>query len=129
MTTPKLAYQEVQSSLEGAVQHGFVKARLSRSRFLRWCGAGLFGTAVTLFLPVPAAEAALAPCYGYPLCVGGCCRSDLVNCDPHCAAGYLGCPSGGACWYVCSGGTRYRCCDCKCSGCSACICKYVVGTC
>lgn len=131
---PGSAFWDSQGELEGLVERGLASTSIARSRFLRWLGAGLFGAGVSAFVPAAArAESpdALAPCYGYPLCGtgGACCRSDLKYCDPHCNSGPQGCPTGQLCWNVCSSGTLYKCCDCKCSGCSTCICKFKVGTC
>lgn len=142
-------YTEGQESLEGLVRNGVVDTRIARSRFLRASGAALFGGAMVAFLPRSARAHcppdAVHPCYGYPLCYNGdggcentesgCCRSDLENCDPHCAAGYQGCPTGTACWYCCHQGTRYKCCDCcrsttrPCPSNQLCICRFRVGTC
>ena len=152
MFEPKQAYAEAQESLEGLVNNGLATSRLSRSRFLRVSGAGLFGAGVSLFLPRRADAHCPTgsytnehPCYGYNLCgsnadancennrAGCCVEGASSGCDPHCYAGYLGCPTGSTCWYCCHQGVRYRCCDCcrnttrPCQ--SPCICRFKVGTC
>ena len=125
-------FREGQDQLEAVIDDGAADTWLGRNRFLKLAGAGLFGAAVTTFLPNP--EEALggcgssAPCFGYELCCAGCCLPN--RCDDHCNAGWLGCPTGEQCWYTCSaGGKLIKCCDCRCNGCQPCICRYNVGTC
>jgi hypothetical protein len=131
------AYARGHAQLEELVDEGVARSRLSRSRFLGWLGAGMFGAVMSAVLPATKAEASTcvtykAPCYGYPICsyaCTGCCRSDTTYCDPHCYPyAYGGCPSGSTCWYECYGGKRHRCCDCKSSG-NWCICNFITGTC
>lgn len=87
---------------------------LVENRFLAAMGAAVVGLAVRSATPQSAA-AATNPyepyCHGYPEC--GCCNG-ASNCDG--AYGYpfwLGCGSGGQCWYSVDSASciTYKCCD------------------
>jgi len=85
-----------------------------RSRFLKVLGSGLAGFAVQMAYRAEPAQAAHVgpppPCYGYRKCHA--CHNG--NCTRDCTyVGYMGCPSGRACWTGCYGGRRYKCCDYK----------------
>lgn len=118
-----------------------------RNRFLRIAGIALFGLAAQMVASktVYATHQGPSPCYGFNLCdccsgasccLPGCCRVRTDQYHQHCS-------SQTQCWYVCSSGTMYQCCDyhynCGSTPCSQCgyddgwpyhcICKGNVGTC
>jgi len=142
MVTRTVTAAPGQDLLEGMVEQRLAGDPLSRSRVLRWLGAGVFGMAVGGLLPKGAradvatitascAMSSKSPCYGYSLCGGlctACCRSDIAYCDPHCNGGYLGCPNGSVCWYSCVNTYMHRCCDCRGSS-GPCICHFITGRC
>lgn len=87
----------------------------ANSRMLGMFGGILFGLTARLMMP-ETARAAIPenptppPCSGYDGC--NCC-SGVVCCDAGgCSASSGGCSQGdGQCWYTCTGGTYYECCD------------------
>jgi len=82
------------------------------SRLLGTLGGMLFSLAARVALP-QAVEAATPknatppPCYGLDGC--NCC-SGITCCDTNCQSANSYC-SGQQCWYTCSGGINYLCCD------------------
>lgn len=128
------AFNEGQQILEETAQSGGGESLLGRSTFLGNVGKVLFGAAVATLLPNPTRAWApcgdSSPCWGFPLCCGGCCGNN--QCHSACNVGWLGCPSGGQCWFTCSAGGKYiKCCDCRGpnEGNQNCICRFNVGTC
>lgn len=96
---------------------------LGRIRFLRALGIALFGLVTQLVTPKAAQASDISPCYGYgscPSCSGGTC-----NCCGCSYTHWLGCPSGGQCWYSCDPNTHqvFRCCDWSLPDGSSCICR------
>jgi hypothetical protein len=98
------------------------KRGTSRRRVLKGAGAGLVASAMAVFIPAQAANAAPAGCYGYPTC--SCC-SGKTCCFPKCYRLYT--CGGNQCWYTCSSGCGYCCdwtiCDYYGNNCKSCICK------
>jgi hypothetical protein len=107
---------------------GRAGTRIRRSRFLMISAAGLFATATKLFLP-DAAKADVFPCHGCPLC--NCCVAGpgCCSCDGGGPCLDCGCSTNpySACWYVCSSGYYWNCCDFRQGG-ACCICKQFTGT-
>lgn len=94
--------------------------RLGRSRFLAGLSIVLFGMAGRLFWPEEA-FASCGACEGYSCC--GCCNS-WTCCQSSCYySSYLGCRSGGQCWYTCVNNKKLKCCDYSRHNSSACICS------
>ncbi len=83
-----------------------------RSRFMALVAGVVTMLGVRMVLP-PAARAYHGddpfPCFGYGSC--HCCVGTLC-CEPFCSyTTWLGCPSGGQCWYSCYCGYVWHCCD------------------
>lgn len=120
--TIRLGERPPQSVIQGiALTNG-----MSRRSFLGRASAAFVALVAGTWVSSGTAEAAEYPCYGGPTCQG--CDNNGA-CDAHCPPGYYGCPTGSACWYMCSSGRLYRCCDCGTGGGNFCVVRKYVGTC
>ena len=101
-----------------------------RNRVLAMLGGALIGLSVRMISPT-AARGDHGPvpqwCYGYGVC--HCC-SGHTCCASGCSySEWLGCPTGGQCWFVCDPNINrlYRCCDWQQADGGYCICMGLTG--
>lgn len=132
LSASNAAYLDAQRVVEDGLNENADGVLLARSKFVRLLAAGLFGTAMSLFLPSPArASCEPWPCWGFCECPSGCCTStNTWRCTGNCSyAGDVGCPSDASCWVTCISANLYKCCDCERDSGGYCICTGWYGTC
>jgi len=120
-------------------EHLLARVPFGRSRALALIGGALFGLALQIVAPQYARAghgAAPFPCGGFGVC--HCCATGINQptcCENGCTplTDHSDCRSGTQCWYTCSCGDYYICCDFNTleqnNNHGHCICSQWVGTC